>query len=90
MQPVPHPSATRRFGPPESWDEARDGPCATIHIADATCPTSGAAVMESLYRPDDEELAALNAGGKIILGIFGTVHPVVYLAVTVPPQKDVG
>jgi hypothetical protein len=44
--------------------------------------------MESLWRPDAEELAALNAGATIALGISGTVHPVVYVGVTAPPQHD--
>jgi hypothetical protein len=44
--------------------------------------------MESLWRPNDEELAALNAGGAIILGIRGDVHPVIYLGVTPPPKHD--
>jgi hypothetical protein len=44
--------------------------------------------MESLWRPDDEELAALNGGGAIILGIRGHIHPVIYVGVTPPPKRD--
>lgn len=76
MNFAPHPGATRRFGPPLKWDVARNGECGTLEIADVV-GQGGLAF-----------LAALNTGAAIILGISGTVHPVVYLGVTVPPQHD--
>ena len=86
MDIQPHPSATRRFAPPADWNEAKHGACGTLEIADL--PTPSGPYMESLWRPDAGDLAALNAGAGIALGIRGTVHPVVYLGVTAPLRKD--
>jgi hypothetical protein len=82
----PHPGATRRFGPPSDWNEDRHGSCGTLEIADLQ--TTSGPFMESLWRPDAVELAALNAGAAVKLGIRGNVHPVVYMGVTAPPKPD--
>lgn len=86
MQPIPHPSATRKLTPPADWNPEHHGPCATIEVADVL--QSGLQFMETLWRPDAEELAALNAGAAIVLGINGTSHPVVYVAASRPPRPD--
>lgn len=41
--------------------------------------------MSSAWIPTPAELAALNAGGAVILSIAGTQHPPVMLTVTQPP-----
>lgn len=86
MVPAPHPSATRKFQPPRDWDPEVNGPCATLEVADLV--DGGAPFMESIWRPDARELAALKAGGSIVLGIQGQVHTVVYVAVTAPPKPE--
>jgi len=88
MLPVTNPAATRRLGAPPNWDQARDGECGALEIADVIDEKSGNRVMESLWRPAPEELAALNAGAAVVLGIFGATHPVVYLGCTAPPKHD--
>lgn len=87
MNPAPHPSATRRFGAPADWSVENNGECGTLEIADVV-GAGGVPFMESLWRPEPEEIAALNAGGAVILGISGQVHPVVYVGVTAAPQHD--
>jgi hypothetical protein len=89
MNFAPHPSATRKFGPPAGWTPEKDGECGTLEIADVE-DAHGHPFMESLWRPDPEELAALNAGAAIVLGISGRTHPVVYVGVTAAPQHDGG
>ena len=88
MDPATNPSATRRLGAPPNWDPQVHGPCGALEIADVIDQSSGGHVMESLWRPSAEELEALANGGLVILGIFGTEHPVVYVGVSVPPQHD--
>lgn len=87
MNPVPHPSTTRRFGPPPDWVAERHGECATLCIADIL-DDGQQPFMESLWRPEPAELAALNAGGSVLLGIRGTTHPVVYVGATAGPRHD--
>lgn len=43
--------------------------------------TTGQATVASFWRPDAEELKALNAGGSVVLYVFGTVHPPVSIGV---------
>ncbi|MCW3837841.1 hypothetical protein ACFQ1E_17490 [Sphingomonas canadensis] len=83
MELLTHPNATRCGGPPADWDEERDGPCGTLAIADVLTADRRPA-MESLWRPDRTDIERLIAGGAIALGVVGTMHPVVYLAVTEP------
>lgn len=82
MIPLVHPSATRAPGAPRNWDEARHGSCCALPIADVD--VGGRLVMESLWRPSAEELAALNVGGAVILQVGGTQHPVVAVGVCAP------
>jgi hypothetical protein len=89
MRPVHHPAHTRTFGAPADWSPEKDGECSALEIADVL-GAGGLQFMESRWEPDDEELAALQAGGAITLGIQGVRHPVVYLAVAPPPVPDEG
>jgi hypothetical protein len=86
MRPAPHPGATRRFGPPADWVPEVHGECGTLEVADVI--DCGQPFMETLWRPDAADLAALNAGGLVALGIRGTVLPVVYLGVASGPKHD--
>lgn len=52
----------------------------TLHIRDEPIE-GGGNVMVSEWEPSPDELALLNAGGRIVLGILGTVHPPVILTV---------
>jgi hypothetical protein len=80
MMPAPHPGMTRRFGAPKNWQAEVDGSCGVLEIADLV--EGRRPVMESLWRPDPDELAALLVGGAVILRIGGDVHPVVSVGVT--------
>lgn len=88
MNPIDRKDASRRLGAPASWDEESDGLCGVLAIADIAYE-SGARAMESLWRPEPEELAALAAGHPVILTIVGVAHPVVSLSVAATPMEDV-
>jgi hypothetical protein len=78
------PGATRNLGAPADWDGKTDPHCSVLPILDHQ--VGGRNVMTSAWEPTPEELAALNAGAKILLSIFGTGHPVVSLGVGEPPE----
>jgi hypothetical protein len=88
MDILHHPSVTRRFGPPSDWDEKVAGACGTLEICDHLQQPGNLQTMQSLWRPDAEELKLLNQGCAIILNIVGTVHPVVSMGVTMPGYVD--
>jgi len=74
----------RRIGAPANWNADLDGPVGTIFVMDAVDTLSGMNFMYSFYQPTAEDLAALNAGGAIRLGIMGRAHPVFQLGVLTP------
>lgn len=80
----------RPIGKPRDWVDDLDGECGVIYVADAVDTLSGHNFMYSVYKPTPEELAALNAGGALRLGIIGTSHPVFNLTVLGPHTCEVG
>lgn len=80
MQACKFPGA-RAIGKPQGWDDTLDGECGTIFVTDAIDTLSGQNMMYSVYKPTAEDLAALQSGGVIRLGIMGRAHPVFQLGV---------
>ena len=76
----------RPIGAPRDWDADLDGSVGTIFVTDAIDTLSGQNIMYSVYQPTEEDLAALNAGGAIRLGIMGRGHPVFQLCVLKPER----
>lgn len=74
----------RRIGAPKDWDAQLDGEVGTIFVADGVDTLSGMNFMYSVYQPTAENLAALNSGGAIRLGIMGQAHPVFQLCALTP------
>ena len=72
-------NATHVFGPPADWDDERDGTCSKLVVRIA-----GETIM-SAWEPTPAELALLNAGGSVVLHIWGALQPV---ALTVEPLAD--
>lgn len=75
---------SRPLGAPKDWDPVLDGRCGVLPVTDAIDEQSGFNFMYSVWRPTAEELAALQNGGALRLGIMGTTHPVVNMAVLDP------
>jgi hypothetical protein len=80
MTPVKIKGATRCFDAPKDWDENLDGPCDALFVRDGL--VNGVSTMTSTWKPSAEELAALNAGAMVELGICGSSHPPVFLTVS--------
>lgn len=74
-------AGSRPLGAPREWDQQLDGACGVLPVADAIDEQSGFNFMYSVWRPTPEELAALQAGGALRLGIMGNSHPVINLGV---------
>lgn len=72
MNPFSHPSNTRTLAAPEDWDQG-GLPVEPLGITDRV--VSGVDCVWSFWRPDEKELAALNAGGFVVLSIPGRTMP---------------
>lgn len=73
-------NATRELGVPQEWDTATQGACSPLPVIDYE--EGGSPWMLSVWKPDADDLAALNAGHGITLAILGKAHPVVAVGIT--------
>lgn len=71
---------THALAAPAGWNEARDGNCATLHVR--MIRDGDSVLAQSAWEPTPAELAALNAGGSVILNVVGGQPPVM---ITVEP-----
>jgi hypothetical protein len=74
-----HPSCTHELGAPS---DMQDGSCSALPVAYQE--TEYGTFALSFWKPDAAELAALNAGGAVVLGVraIGRQHPVVFMTAT--------
>lgn len=84
MEAFKHPRCNFEFTAPPGTENQ----CDTLHVHAWKEPTFGPA-STSFWRPNEEELAALNAGGSIALNIFATGHPVVSMLVYTKESENV-
>lgn len=82
MEPIKHPIANRTIRPPKDWNPA-DGECASLEVY-VQVLDGGGMLIQSAWKPSEEELAALNAGCAVCLGVFGTSIPPMYVGVFAP------
>jgi hypothetical protein len=78
MNKVQHPSNNHVLGAPAGWNQG-DVPCSALAVTRTKC--DGLPVVVSYWRPDAEELAALDAGGCVALSVVGATMPPVMLTV---------
>ncbi len=72
---------SRPLGAPKGWDQELDGECGVLFVVDHVDTLSGQNFQYSFYRPTQEEIDQLMVGGALRLGIMGTSHPVLNMAV---------
>ena len=85
MIPARHPHASRYLGKPADWTP-EDGSCG--HLAIADLEIEGHAIMQSIWEPSPAELAELNAGGFVVLTVWGRGHPPVHVGSWARPDGD--
>lgn len=73
---------THRLIPCQPWNPEVDGPCNRLYVR----YEAKLQYFESAWEPTEDELAMLNAGGPIILRLWGA-QPVVEIGVA-PPLFD--
>lgn len=74
---------THMLGAPDRWEKARDGNCVALAVravpppgAGVGRPGDGMVQCQSAWEPTPEELALLNAGGSVVLTVYGGQPPV--------------
>lgn len=72
------------LGAPEGWEKLTDLPCGALPIRAEVI--SGVPILRSAWLPTPDELARLNAGAAVILGVGDVSHPPVSVEVGEPPE----
>lgn len=83
MELVKLPGMNRTLGAPKGWDKEKHGTCAGLPVYAEV--VNGQMVMTSAWKPNAEELVALQNGGCVAMVIYGGLHPPIALGVF-PPQ----
>lgn len=63
-------------GAPQGWNPERDGECGALPVRATVNADGTVAMCESAWEPTPAELAALNAGGQVVLRVIGWQVPV--------------
>jgi hypothetical protein len=73
-----HPSNNAVLGAPKGWDQG-ELPCSALPIT--RIQVEGMDAIVSYWKPSENELALLAAGGSVALTVLGVTMPPVMLAV---------
>jgi hypothetical protein len=74
-------------GAPKGWQPEWDGSCGHLAVRVFTDGGKKVAYCESAWEPTPKELEMLNAGGQVVLRVFGWQVPV-QLYVEAPADAD--
>lgn len=85
MNFVRHPSNNRVLGAPPGWNHG-ELPVSALAVTDNI--TNGHQCVASFWQPDAAELAALNAGGLVMLNVVGPTTPPLMVAVIEPEPRS--
>lgn len=79
MDFIKHPACTRVLGAPPGMEDSVNA----LPVAELS--TEIGVGLFSFWKPDAEELAMLNAGHALALGVYSHQHPIVSMGVTKEP-----
>lgn len=74
MNPIRFEGVNLNYGPPKNWDAEKNGECLTLPVMQTR--ERGLPLVISVWKPTDEERAAIAAGANIVLSCVGTQPPV--------------
>ena len=72
-------------GAPMNWDPARDGQCDALPVR--VLPHGGSFICESAWEFTPHELEMLNAGGQLVLRVYGGQPPVALYVEPAPAEE---
>lgn len=78
MNPVKMADTNLLLGAPVDWDENKNGECVALPVK-AHRDEHQNPIFQSAWEPSEEEKAIIAAGGRIILTVWGQMHPPVGL-----------
>lgn len=79
MDPREFKGQTRMLNAPLGWNATQPVKCGMLPIRDTTI--DGIPCMQSVWKPDANELAHIARGGHVVLTVYGMGHPPVWVGV---------
>lgn len=88
MKPTFTRGATHNFQAPSNWDAATHGPCSDLQVRVDVFEGNASGLIEcfSTWKPSPGELAMLNSGGVVEVGICLPNQPVMSMSVVEPVE----
>lgn len=88
MRPTITRGATHLFAPPENWQPETDGECGDLQVRAEVFGPREVVELFSTWKPSADELAHLNRGGVMEIGICAATQPVMQARVVDPVTSD--
>jgi hypothetical protein len=89
MLPTVTRDATHLFSKPENWDaKTMDGECGDLQVRAEVFGEAKVVELISTWRPNGHELAHLNRGGVIEIGICSATQPAMRVYVVDPVETE--
>lgn len=79
MDPREFVGQSRVLNAPPGWNASQPIKCGMLPVRDTA--VDGIPCMQSMWKPDPDELAHIARGGHVVLTIYGTTHPPVWVGV---------
>lgn len=86
MRPTVTQGATHNYQAPENWNEETEGPCGDLQVRASTFGEREIIELTSTWKPTEFELAKLNAGGVIEVGLCLVNQPPMRVYVVDPVE----
>lgn len=88
MLPTVTRGATHNFQKPENWNDQTDGSCGDLQVRAETYGERNIVELISTWKPTPSELAHLNAGGVVEIGLSTTNQPPMRAYVVDPVEPE--
>jgi hypothetical protein len=89
MRPTTTRNATHLFQAPANWNEETDGKCGDLQVRAETFGAREVVELFSTWGPTPDELAQLNRGGVIEIGICSATQPAMQVGVVDPVGRGI-
>lgn len=88
MKPTVTRGATNNYQKPENWDDSKHGKCGDLQVRRDVFDgdEKGLIACVSTWKPTDEDLAHLNRGGVLEIGLYLVNQCVMYAEVVDPVE----
>lgn len=86
MRPTVTRGATHNFTAPANWDETTDGKCGDLQVRAELVGERQIVELFSTWKPTEDDIAHINRGGVVEIGICSGTQPAMQVGVVDPVE----